>query len=144
MVLWFEVIAVISVAFLGIILGKWFARLSTPFWSLGFILSISSIVALIIIRYIAEVSSMSLLCWIAMGRVKFVILALAITMGLTTLHCRMSNKIKKCIICIAMFVLVVWFTIFPFLVPVLIKDHLSRLNTKIDSTGVCLQTKSYT
>jgi len=41
-------------------------------------------------------------------------------------------------------VVVTWFCVLPFLVPALIKDHLSSLTTRFDSNGICLQTTSYT
>jgi hypothetical protein len=43
-----------------------------------------------------------------------------------------------------MAVVVVWFSICPFLVPALIRGHLLNLSTRVDSTGLCYQTTNYT
>jgi predicted double-glycine peptidase len=39
---------------------------------------------------------------------------------------------------------VTWFSVLPFLVPALIKERLSNLQTKFDKNGVCRQTTGYT
>ena len=43
-----------------------------------------------------------------------------------------------------MVVVVVWFSILPFLVPALIKEQLLNIRTRVDSNGICFQTKDYT
>jgi ABC-type bacteriocin/lantibiotic exporter with double-glycine peptidase domain len=43
-----------------------------------------------------------------------------------------------------MMIVVAWFSVMPFLVPALIRDHLSNLKTKLDLNGVCFQTTDYT
>jgi len=39
---------------------------------------------------------------------------------------------------------VTWFSVFPFLVPALIKNRLSNIKTRLDSNGICFQTTDYT
>jgi ABC-type bacteriocin/lantibiotic exporter with double-glycine peptidase domain len=43
-----------------------------------------------------------------------------------------------------MAVVVTWFSIFPFLIPGLIKGHLLNLRTRVDADGICLQTTDFT
>lgn len=82
--------------------------------------------------------------WITAGRVKFVIFSLAVTMGLTTPLSRLPYKFEKVAIYILMAVVVVWFSVLPFLVPALIQNHLANLTTLLDSNGICFQTTGYT
>lgn len=82
--------------------------------------------------------------WLTAGRIRFVVLSLAVTVGLTTPLSRLPRRFEKVAVCILMAVVVVWFSILPFLVPALIRDELAALKTVVDSDGTCFQTKDYT
>ena len=43
-----------------------------------------------------------------------------------------------------MAIVVVWFSVMPFLVPALIKEDLSNLKTTVNSSGICYQSTNYT
>jgi hypothetical protein len=43
-----------------------------------------------------------------------------------------------------MVMVVVWFSVLPFLVPALIEGYLANLTTRLDSNGICFQTTDYT
>ena len=141
---WLETLGVVLVTLLGIALGRVFSSLRRPHWVLGYFLACLLIAVLVIARYANSLFLVPPFVWIATGRVKFVILSLAVTMGLTTLLSRLPRKFEKLITCILMIVVVGWFSVLPFLVPAFIKDHLSNLRTNLDSNGVCRQTTDYT
>jgi len=141
---WLETIGVVLVALLGILLGRFFSSLRRPHWTLGYFLSFLLIATLVIIKCDNSLAFVPPFSWIATGRVKFVILSLAVTMGLTTPLSRLPRKCEKFTICTLMTVVVVWFSVLPFLVPVLIRDQLLRLQTRIDSDGICFQSTDYT
>ena len=141
---WLETIGVIIIALLGIVLGRFFSRLQKPYWVCGYLLSLLLITLLLITRCVNSLAFMPPLSWITAGRVKFVILSLAVTMGLTTPLSRLPRKFEKVAICVLMAVVVVWFSILPFLIPALIRDNLSNLKTEVNSDGICFQTKNYT
>jgi predicted double-glycine peptidase len=65
-------------------------------------------------------------------------------MGLTVPLSRLPYKFEKLIVCLLMAGFVAWFSVLPFLMPALIKDRLSNLQTKFDKNGVCRQTTDYT
>jgi hypothetical protein len=65
-------------------------------------------------------------------------------MGLTTPLSRLPYKFEKVAIYILMVVVVVWFSVLPFLVPALIEGYLANLTTRLDSNGICFQTTGYT
>ena len=43
-----------------------------------------------------------------------------------------------------MIIFLLCFTVLPFLVPAVLKEHLSNIVTKVDDNGICLQTRNYT
>ncbi|MFZ2148411.1 MAG: cysteine peptidase family C39 domain-containing protein [Sedimentisphaerales bacterium] len=141
---WLETAGVVLVAVLGVFLGGVFSGLRKPHWLLGYFLSLAAIGLLVLVRCNDALYFVRPFCWFAAGRVKFVILSLAVTMGLTVLLSRLPHKFEKLLVCILMVVVVTWFSVLPFLVPALIKDHLSNIKTRLDSNGICFQTTDYT
>jgi len=141
---WLETIAVSIVALVGIFLGRMFSSFRRPHWILGYFAPLLLIAMLVMVRCVNSLAFVPPFCWIAVGRVKFVVLALAVTMGLTTPLSRLPRRCEKVITCILMAVVVAWFSVSPFLVPALIKNHLANLKTRFDSNGFCFQTTDYT
>jgi len=141
---WLETTGVILAALLGVILGRLFSRFRKPYWISGYFLPFFLIALLVLARFHNTLLFVPPFSWITTGRIRFIVIALAVTMGLTTPLSRLPRKCEKVIICILMAVVVVWFSVLPYCVPALIKNHLSNLNTKLDSNGICLQSTSYT
>ncbi len=141
---WLETIGVIQIALLGIFLGRVFSSLRKPYWTLGYFLPSLLIAMLVLARYNNALPFVPPFSWITAGRVRFIILALAVTMGLTTPLSRLPRKCERLIIGVLMAVVVTWFSILPFLVPALIKDKLSNLKTIVNTSGICYQTTDYT
>lgn len=140
---WFETIGVVLVALLGVFLGRVFSRFRKDYWIVGYFLSLLLIVFLAITRYSNSLAFVPPFVWTA-GRVKFVIFSLAVTMGLTTPLSRLPYKFEKVAVCILMVMVVVWFSVLPFLAPALIEGHLANLTTRVDSNGICFQSTGYT
>ncbi len=141
---WFETTGIIIVVLLGIFLGKVFSGFRRPYWTVGYFVPLGLIAILVIARCNNSWAFVPPVSWLTAGRVRFIILSLAVTMGLTTPLSRLPRKCEKLIICILMTAVVIWFSVLPFLVPALIKDHLANLKTMLDSNGICFQTTDYT
>lgn len=141
---WLETVGVIFVAISGVALGWVFSGLRKPRWVWGYLVPLLLIAALAIAKCGNALCFVPPFSWIAAGRIKFVILSLAVTMGLTTPLSRLPYKCEKVLVCVLMIVVVIWFSVLPFLIPALIKDQLSNLKTVISSDGICFQTKNYT
>ena len=141
---WFETVGVIQIALLGIFLGRVFSGLRKPHWTVGYFLPLMLIAMLVLVRYNNAMPFVPPFSWIAAGRIRFIILALAVTMGLTTPLSRLPRKSEKLIIGVLMAVVVEWFSVLPFLVPALLRDGLSNLTTIVNSNGICFQTTDYT
>ncbi|MHC4476224.1 MAG: cysteine peptidase family C39 domain-containing protein [Planctomycetota bacterium] len=141
---WLETLGVVLVAVTGAVLGRAFSRFRSPFWALGFFLSCLLFASLVLARCNNSIAFLPPFCWLAAGRVKFIILALAVTIGLTTPLSRLPRKFEQYIVCVLMSIVVAWFCVLPFLVPALLKDRLSNLRTRLDSSGICYQSTAYT
>ncbi len=141
---WLETLGAVCVALLGIVLGRVFSRMPKFYWTLGCLLPLALIGILLAARWDSALPFARSFNWIVLGRTKFVILSLVVTVGLTTPLSRLPHRFERLIVCIVMALGVVWISVVPFLVPALIRDHLSALGTRLDSNGVCLQTTRYT
>jgi hypothetical protein len=65
-------------------------------------------------------------------------------MGLTVPLSRLPRRCEKLLVCILMVVIVTWYSVLPFLVPALIKEHLSNIQTRLSANGICFQSTDYT
>lgn len=142
---WLETIGVIFVALLGVLLGKLFSCFRKPYyWSWGYLVPFILIAMLVVTRFNHALPFVPPFSWVTAGRTRFIILAFAVTMGLTTPLSRLPRKFERITIGLMMAVVVVWFSVLPFLLPALIKDDLSNLETTVNSNGICFQSKAYT
>jgi len=141
---WIETIGVIFVAVSGGLLGRLFSRFRKPYWTWGYFLPCILIAMLVLARLNNALAFVPPFCWITMGRTRFILLALGITMGLSTPLSRLPHRCEKVIIYILMGAIVAWFSVSPFLIPALIKDRLLNLTTRLDSDGICFQSTNYT
>ena len=141
---WLETLGVVVVAILGIVLGRLFSRLKSPFWVCGYLVGLSLIAIMATARFYNCLMFTPPVCWFTAGRFRFVALALAVTMGLITPLSRLPYKFEKAIVCLLMVIVVGWSSVMPFLFPALIKDELLSTKTLLDTEGICYQTKDYT
>ena len=141
---WVETILVLCVAFAGVCLGLKISRTKGYYWLWGCFIPFIFLLVLAAVRFVQSLVFIPPFSFFLAGRVRFVILALAVTIGLTTPLSRLKYAYQKVVICILMTVVVIYFAVLPFLMPVLIKDRLLSLPMIIDADGVCFQSTDYT
>lgn len=141
---WIESAGVVLIALVGVFVGRVFSRFGKLLWVLGYIIPGMLIIMLGMVRFNSDLYFIRPFSWIAVGRIRFVVLSLAVAMGLTVPLSRLPYKIEKLIVCLLMAGFVIWFSVMPFLMPALIKEQLSNLQTKFDKNGICRQTTDYT
>lgn len=141
---WIETTGVILIALSGAFAGRIFSRFRKPYWILGYLLPAGLIAMLALVRFYPALSFVPPFVWITAGRIRFVTLSLAVSMGLTVPLSRLPYRFEKLIVCLLMAGFVIWFSVLPFLVPAVIRDKLSNLETHYDQNGVCRQTTEYT
>jgi len=141
---WIETIGVILVALMGVLLGTLFSRFRKSYWTLGYFVPFILIAIIVLTRFNNALPFVPPFSWVTAGRTRFIFFAFAVTMGLTTPISRLPRTFEKLIIGFLMVLVVVWFSVLPFLVPALIKDDLSNLKTTVNSSGICYQSTDYT
>ena len=144
MVLWVETAGVILMAVSSVFLGRCLSRSKKSYWILGYLFSCALLLLLIIARLNNALCFIYPFNWFVAGRARFVLLCLAVSMGLTVPLSRLPHRFEKILVCITMFVVVTWFSVMPFLMPALIKGHLLNMKTRFDSKGICRQSTDYT
>ena len=125
-------------------MGWKISRLRKPYWSWGLLIPFSLITILLMARINNSLAFVAPFSWVTAGRMRFVFLAFAATMGLTTPMSRLPRKCEKFTICFLMAAVVFWFSVLPFLVPALIREELRNLKTTVHSNGICYQSTDYT
>ncbi len=141
---WLETIGVIFIALLGVLLGRLCSCLRKPYWTCGYLVPTLLITMLVLTRFSNTLFFTPPFSWVTAGRTRFIVLAFAVTMGLTAPLSRLPRRCEKLIVGILMSVVVAWFSVMPFLFPALLKDALSNLTTSVDTNGICFQSTDYT
>jgi uncharacterized protein len=141
---WFETLSVFLVAVTCVFLGYKAGGLTSPWW--WYVVA----APMLMLALLATAACTSLfdgvgpLLFITAGRARYVILAAAITLGLTTPLSRLPYRVERIAVSAIMVFFVGFFAILPFLAPALVKGDLSRLETRVDANGLCYQSRSYT
>jgi predicted double-glycine peptidase len=141
---WFETAGVIFIALVGAVAGRLFSRFRKSYWVWGYVIPASLIAVLALVRFDPALSFVRPFVWVTTGRMRFVTLSFAVSMGLTVPLSRLPRQWEKLIVCILMAGFVAWFSVLPFLMPALVRDRLSNLQTQFDENGICRQTTGYT
>ena len=141
---WLETIGIVIIILLSILLGRIFSGFKKPYWMLGYFFPCALIAMFMMARFYNQFHFVRPFSWIIAGRGRYVILSLAVSMGLTVPLSRLTRKWEKVVVCILMIGFVTWSSILPFLVPALIKGRLSNLTTRFDKNGICRQTTDFT
>lgn len=140
---WLETAGVALIAVLGMALGILSRRLRRPYWLLGYAASLS-LVALLLLGRSTALHFTPPFTWLVATRMQFILVALATTLGLTTPLSRLPRRWERVGVCLLMGVLLLRFSLLPFLMPALLEGELTGLQTTFDDSGVCLQTTRYT
>jgi predicted double-glycine peptidase len=144
MVGWIELAGVILAAFIGAKLGRLVTRLKSPYWGFGYLLPLTLIFLILYITIAGLNAYNPVFAWISSGRLRFVIIALSVSMGAMTLMCRLKNLIEKTVIFLIMVSVVGWGAVLPFALPLIVKKDLARLPTLTDADNICFQSTPYT
>jgi len=141
---WFETVIVILIVVFGAVAGRLFSRLKNPHWVWGYFVPLMLLAFVLVATYISSKTIMPVLVWISGGRARFIIIGLAVTMGSMTLLGRLKNRLEKTVLSVLMAGVVIWGTVLPFFVPVLIRNDLTNLKTKMNADNICVQTTNFT
>ncbi len=139
-----ETAGIILISLFSILLGRTFSGFRKPYWTFGYFFPCVLIALLLFARINDGFSFIRPFNWFIAGRVRFALISVAVCMGLTTPLSRLPRKIEKILVYVIMLVVVTWFSVMPFLFPVIVRDSLLSKPTFYDSDGICRQTTDYT
>lgn len=141
--LWLGTISSVICAVMGVLAGLWFSRLRSPYWTLGYFIPLALVLAYAVAFHFPAIMFLPLFSW-AMGIKKFAMFGLISSMVLTTPLCRLPQKRIRILVSVLIAVTVFVASVWPFLAPMFDRRELSRLETRMDKNGVCLQTTDFT
>lgn len=140
---WLESVAVTLLAVAGVLLGHWFSRLPKPYWIFGYFIPLTLIVVYGVGARNPALTLDPPISWMMMGRNKFAVIGFITTMVLTTPLSRLPGRRARVYVAVLMLVIVSVMSVWPFLAPAFNRTYLSRLQTRLDTDGVCLQSNDY-
>jgi predicted double-glycine peptidase len=142
--LWLEAMGAASFAMSGILLGYFFSRLPTPYWTFGYFIPLALVLIYGAANHYPALSFTPPVSWMMMGRKKFAIMGFIAGLILTTPLSRLPKRRDRIVVCLLMAAMIFSASIWPFLTPAFNRKELSRLQTQINADGVCIQTTDYT
>ncbi|HEX41099.1 MAG TPA: hypothetical protein ENN81_03470 [Phycisphaerales bacterium] len=141
---WLETFAVLLVAACGILLARRLARCSRPWWGFWYLLPLGIIALMLAVRVREQWAFAGALAWLVTGRLRYVLVALAVTLGLVMPLSHLPRRWERIATGVFMVAVVAWFSVLPFLLPAVIRHQLAALQTTLTADGVCLQSTDYT
>lgn len=142
--LWLETIGVFGIAAVGMALGHWASR-SGVFSRTSALVITFALVGLVLLGHFPSlVQRWPVFYPLAAGRVRFVLLAFAVTLGLSTPLAQLTRPTVRMLTCVIMALYVAALTILPFVGPAAVQGQLAELQTEWDTDGVCRQTLPFT
>lgn len=144
MTVWLETCGVVLVAIIGIVLGRWASCRSTSARVFAMSASFAVVILILISRQGSLWQTFPFLCPIAASRLRFVLLAFAVTLGLTAPLSQLRSFISRFVTCLMMSFFIAILVSLPFLGPALIQSDLAASRTRMDTDGVCRQSQPFT
>lgn len=142
--LWVDALGSLLCALAGVALGRWFSRLRSPYWAIGYFIPLVLVFVYGLAYHFPAIMFLPPFSWVMMGLKKFAVFGFIATMVLTTPLSRVPQKRNRILVSALMAVIVFAMGIWPFIAPMIDRNQLSHLRTNIDKNGVCMQTTDYT
>jgi len=141
---WIETAAVVLLAAGGFGLGLLCSRLKKPYWLLGYVVPFVLVGLIAAARRVPRLEFVAPFSWLMSGRAEFALLGFLASMLLATPLSRLPRRSTRALVVLFAVCAVVSAAVLPFLSPALIRGRLSRLVTRFDIDGICLQGTTYT
>ena len=142
--LWLAATGALVCALMGVALGRWFSQLRSPYWAIGYVVPLILIFAYALAFRVPAILFLPPFCWLLMGIKKLATFGFIAPLVLTTPLSRVPRTRNRFAITVLMAVIVFFMSLWPFLAPIVDRGQLSRLQTKVNSDGICLQSTPYT
>jgi predicted double-glycine peptidase len=110
---------------------------------LGYFIPLALVLLYVVANQYPALAFTAPVSWLMRGRNKFALFGFMAAMLLTTPLLRLQRKRDRIVVSVLIFVIVGLVSVGPFLMPALDRSYLLRLETKIDTDGICRQSDSY-
>lgn len=141
---WLESLAVFALGAGGAAVGWMFSRLKSRWWIAGFFFPLVIVLAIGATRWFRALDFVPPFSLLVAGRREFALMAIVITMLLTTPLMRLGFRRQRILVAIFMVVFLVHSAVMPFLSPALVRSRLLAIQTEINRDGVCIQQTDFT
>ena len=136
MSLWMETIGILAVAACGLFAGRWASKQSSAARITAMVFSFGIVGLILLARLNVLWDYLPPLRPVAAGRLRFMLLAFAVTVGLTAPLTQLRSIISRMITCLVMSVIIAVLITLPFMGPALVQRDLSETPTRLDIDGV--------
>ena len=134
--------SVILLAIFAGLLGTWLA--TRTWWFLAYLFTWTLLLTIGVARFQPLLAIQWPISWIMRDRLQHVVFAALTSVAVVTPLFRSSTPGRKRLAWVLLSVAVLYQAVTPFLLPMLMRDEIAALPTKIDQDGVCLQSTKYT
>jgi len=139
-----EIAGVLALMGLGAAAGYGCGRLGRFWWVLGYVLPLVLVLLTTASLRFRELSFLVPFSWLTAGRNEFGVLAVAPVMVMAALAYRLKGTRIKVLVLIFAFIFSGYDGVYPIVEPLVTRAELERIQTKLDSRGVCIQSTDYT
>ena len=140
----FDAIISTSLACGGSLLGHLFSRLPRPFWLIGYFIPLALILVYGVAVQFPALSFVPPVSWMTIGLKRFALMGFLAAMTLTTPLSRLPRRRDRLLVAALAAVIVLVMSAWPFLAPLLSRNQLAHLKTRVGPDGVCRQNTDYT
>jgi len=138
-----ETFGVLLLIGFGVLAGLWSARWKSPWWAVGYAVSMPIILMIALVRQQAWLAFVDGFAFFTYGRNEYVFMSLAIPLSLATLIGRTEQRRMKILLALLIAAGSLNFSIAPFLAPAFVYRKLASLETTFIG-DVCIQSTGYT
>lgn len=144
MELWLEMLGIILIAVLGLVLGRAASRTSAKSAFFAMTVSFFVIGLILFARQNTLWDEFPFLCLVAASRLRFLLLAFAVSLGLTAPLKQLKSGIIRWAACLLLGIFLGVLVGLPYVGPVMIRSELAATQTRMDADGVCRQSQPFT
>jgi hypothetical protein len=134
---------VILLAVSGVLIGRRFWRGKGRAWIVAYAVPLLLLATIVTSRRLPQAELIVPFKWIMAGRTEFALLAVICTVLLTTPISRLPRRRDRRAVMLCVILFTAYFSVLPFLMPAIEYSRLARLETTIDTNGVCRQSTVY-
>jgi predicted double-glycine peptidase len=139
-----ETLGVVLTALAGLFIGRWASKRSSAARIVAMLVAFAVIGLILLARQGQLWSTFPMLCVVSASRIRFVLLAFAVTLGLTTPLSQLHSNISRFVTCLIMTAFIGVLISLPFIGPMVISRQLASTPNRIDVDGVCIQSRPFT